>query len=363
MLGGVSVGLFYLLGRFPSFVESVYSRGLYAGIRWVWDYSLGFSPIPLVYICAAGLIVWMVIALIRRRRKNRSLQRPWWKKILYFLSFIGAAAGALTFFFYFLWGFNYARIPLEKKLDLNPRPLSVSELKDIYLEAVHSAAETRASVPRAGEESLEGTVLKPDLEQNLRRRLVDVLREMEYPAPGRVRARIFRPGGWMMRFSVAGMYVPFLGEGYVSRVLLPFERPFGMAHEMVHGYGFTEEGTANFLAYLACSRSDDPLIRYSGALEYWMYAARECRRAVPKEYAELAAVIPPGIRSDLVAISKSRQKYRGRLSQVGREINDRYLKSQGVREGVLSYNRLLVLVRAWREKYPLEEREESPGCL
>ena len=45
----IGLGLFtmfitFLLGLNPTFTEVVYSRGLFALIRWVWDYTLGWIP-------------------------------------------------------------------------------------------------------------------------------------------------------------------------------------------------------------------------------------------------------------------------------------------------------------------------------
>src|ERR1700716_940991 len=45
--------------------------------------------------------------------------------------------------------------------------------------------------------------------------------------------------------------------------------PRALAREWAHAGGFTNEGDANYIGTLACLRSDDPLIRYSGA--FWTY--------------------------------------------------------------------------------------------
>jgi hypothetical protein len=53
---------------------------------------------------------------------------------------------------------------------------------------------------------------------------------------------------------------------------------------------------------------------------------------------------------DLKQISENWRQYQGTLAKIGEKVNERYLKSQGVKEGLRSYNRMVVLVAAWRKK-------------
>ncbi|MCB0582976.1 MAG: DUF3810 family protein, partial [Phaeodactylibacter sp.] len=72
-----------------------------------------------------------------------------------------------------------------------------------------------------------------------------------------------------------GLYFPFTGEGHIDAGLHPLQKPYVMAHELAHGYGFGDEGTCNFLGYLACIGSDDPVIAYIGHLNYWRTLAAD----------------------------------------------------------------------------------------
>ena len=95
------------------------------------------------------------------------------------------------------------------------------------------------------------------------------------PHSGRVRVRQPWPNGFLLRWSTAGIYIPQTGEGHIDRGLLAVQKPFTIAHEMAHGYGVADEGACNFIAWLACSQSRDPWVRFGGALTYWRYAAAE----------------------------------------------------------------------------------------
>jgi hypothetical protein len=177
---------------------------------------------------------------------------------------------------------------------------------------------------------------------------------MGYPTVGRVLVKKLWPGGLLMRFGSSGFYLPFTGEAYISANLTPVEIPFAVAHEMAHGYGFSQEGTCNFLAYLACISSEDPFIKYSGCLVYYSHISADLYRASPGEYRELNKKLPPGIVADRVKKYKNWQQYQGWLTDWSQKVYDTYLKTQGVREGIKSYDRLVILTTAWRKSIELK---------
>ena len=74
---------------------------------------------------------------------------------------------------------------------------------------------------------------------------------------------------------------PFGLEVVFNTALLPIEKPFTLAHEWAHVAGFADESEANFIALLACARSADPMIRYSGWLALYRYlpASEKARTA------------------------------------------------------------------------------------
>ena len=347
-LGAAAAGLHYGLGRDSVLAEKIFSRGLFVAWRWAWDYTLGLSPVPWLYVFIAAVLAAGVVKLFRiffRSRPNTPAARA--KKVGRAILRIAAGAGGLVFFFYILWGYNYNRVGIERQLGLQTPPLDAAALSAEASWASRMSVESRASIPDVSTEVLSKTVLPASLESDIRSALVPVLREAGYPAPGRVRVRPFIPGGWMMRFSGTGIYIPYFGEGYTANNLLPFEIPFTLTHEMVHGYGITDEGAANFLAFLACAASSLPAVRYSGYAAYWGYAAGELPRA---EFKELWDKLPDGLKADLLASQKNAARYRGALDRISRKVYAKYLKSQGIDDGLRSYSRFVGLVAAWKKK-------------
>jgi len=354
LLGAGALLVRFLFSLNPYITESIYSRGIFLGIRFCLDNTIGKLPIPLIYLLVLLLILFAVkmIAKWRRARKDKTRKKSsikvlFFKGLLYCAAFLGAA----VFLFYFLWAFNYDRLPIEAHLKIKPEALDIDEIRQEAKLAFQMVVDARESIPgvkHIGNNALDNRYLPKDLENQIRESLEAVLKSMGYPVVGRVRVKKLWPGGLLMRFGTSGFYLPFTGEAYISANLTPVEIPFDVAHEMAHGYGFSQEGTCNFLAYLACILSQDPFIKYSGSLVYFSHISADLYRASLGEYRELIKKLPAGIIADRVKEYRNWQRYQGWLMDISQKVYDTYLKTQGVREGIKSYDRLVVLTAAWR---------------
>jgi hypothetical protein len=309
-------------------VEAVYSRALFPTLRLLQGWISVLSPVPLIYLLLAGLL----LILLRRRRKA-----------------ILPAIFFLLFTFLLLWGFNYQRLPFAEQAGLKVAPLDEEALQDEFAFAMLRLLEARDSLHLAPEEAVSGFYSFGKLEKILFPAVQGALRGWGYPSEGRVRARMLYPKGILMRFGSSGVYLPWTGEGHVDAGQHPLNWPFVMAHEMSHGYGIADEGVCNFLAYQVCSSHPDSYVRYAGALYYWRYASSALRRACPAEWETAVEALPKGVKLDLKAIRENSDRYPDFIPQWRDVVYDSFLKSQGLREGVLSYDNILALARAWRQ--------------
>lgn len=345
----IVLGCFALLIRWlssPGFIEAWYSRGLFLVVRWLIDYLLAiWIPFSMIYLFFGGLLFWGY-----RKWKKTSFREQSWRYWLIGGSIrILAFLGALLFFFLFLWGFNYGRTPVEDHLKLGLEPLSVEELKTMMIEEADQLAVLRTKIPEATDSALNRKNLPKDLEYNLRQDLEDWLRGHDFPVAGRARVKRIFPKGVFMRFSSSGLYFPYTGEGQVDAGLHPLQWPYVMMHEMSHAYGFGDEGSCNFLAYLAGIRSEDPMIAYAAHLALYRTVATNYLRYEPEAYVAFRAQLPLGIQADLNAINQNLQEYPDIMPRMRYVAYDAYLKAQGIQEGMQNYNRVVMLVKAWQK--------------
>jgi Protein of unknown function (DUF3810) len=330
-----------ILSFYPAFVETYYSRGLFSVIRWVFDNSLSYSPVPLIYFFY-GLVAYFIIKLIVYFfNKTYPLSIRLTNGLFSLVSF----ASFMVFGFMFLWGFNYIRKPLNEQMKFKIVQLDTFNIGMEHLTALYEALESRKKIT---DQAAYDFSISNDFENNMRRDVSFFLYNNGFKYGGRLRGRQITPNGTLSRFGIAGIYMPYIGESNIDNATHPLAKPFTMAHEMAHGYGWTDEGTANFIAYLACINSDDILTQYSGYLMYYRYVSSNFRKIRPWSFKRLRQLypLPEGIKNDLEAINKRIDEYPTWFETD--KINNAFLKAQGVKEGTASYSRVVTLVYSWR---------------
>jgi hypothetical protein len=327
-------------GQFPEMIDQFYHRGLFQGVRWIYDFSFGLLPFPVVYILFVGLLVLISKTIKRVIYKRTSLK----EEILRALRFVAIVVSL----FYVLWGWNYKQTPVERQLGLQMEAMTDIDIANEYLEITK---ELEAAILNVETQNwnIDSLLRKDFTESEARSAIESVLKTLGYPTGGRVRGRLLRPSGTLLIWNTAGIYIPFVAEGHIDRGLLPFQYPFVMTHEMAHGYGITDEGSCNFLAYLACRENKNPFIQLAGVLGYWRYVASDYRRSFPEKYKEDFKKLPPLLLSCLTAIHENNENFPELLPKFRYHAYDQYLKAQGIEEGMRNYARVVRLVHAWRK--------------
>jgi hypothetical protein len=98
--------------------------------------------------------------------------------------------------------------------------------------------------------------------------------------------------------STSGYYNPFTAQAQMNYQMPVFNRPFVACHEMSHQMGYGAEDEANFVGFLAASRADDKLLRYSAyniAVNEFMHTMRYTDTVVFKQ---LKTRISPAVLAD-----------------------------------------------------------------
>jgi hypothetical protein len=246
------------------------------------------------------------------------------------------AAATLYLAFLALWGLNYRRVPLERKLAF--------DIGSVTAGAAEAAASTAVSRVNALHDPAHDIGWPPsdEIDASLSKAFSNAVRDLGGPdrtVPGRPKHTLlnlyFRPAG------VDGLTDPFFLETLVARELLPFERPFVVAHEWSHLAGFADEGEANFLGWLTCARAD-----VAGQYSGWLFLYGQLARDLPRDDREaVIARLAAGPRQDLRAIAaRLARDVRPRVADAGWRVYDKYLKANHVEAGAASYEQVVRLV-------------------
>ncbi|MEM6770642.1 MAG: DUF3810 family protein, partial [Bacteroidota bacterium] len=249
------------------------------------------------------------------------------------------------------WGFNYGRQEVTEVMGFSDYQPTLDELRTRVRAQAAELAQLRQQIT-TDTTALTAADLPADVEASARQLLVKALQKHGYPTPGRPRLRQLQPKGILLRWSTAGVYWPWAGEGNIDAGLHPLQKPAIAAHELAHAYGFGDEGTCTFWGWLAGEEATDPVQRYAFGLAYWRRLAGKLRQAEPDAYwAWRADSLAPGIRNDLQAIYDNGEQYKD-IAPVIRDVAyDTYLKAQGIHEGLLNYGKVVRLVEGYRKHY------------
>jgi hypothetical protein len=315
-------------------VERVYAERMYPALAAVLGGLTGWLPFSVAEVVLAALLVaggwWGARGILHAARRRRM---PW--RGLGRAALVAAGAlGALYAVFLLLWGLNYQREPLAVRLSLPVAPAEVRELA-----ALCEALVLDANTGREGlAEDASGALALPG-------GLRDALRRVRPQGP-RPKPAVSSPV--LSYLGIAGIFVPFTGEATVNATLPHCEVPFSAAHELAHRAGVAREDEANFEAYRTCRGHPDPAFRYSGSFVASLYALSALRGVDRGADARLRGRRSAAVERDVRAVIAWQERYRSPLGDVQEKVNDTYLRSQGQKEGVRTYGRMVDLMLAER---------------
>lgn len=319
-----------------AWIERAYSNGAYP----VWE-RVAFSitnPVPwslgdLAVAVGVTAIVWRIVAFVRAGRGKRTLGA-----LAMVLFDLAAIVGAYAIWFEASWGWNYARAPIETRVQYDPSrvtPRAAQRLRDLAMlemNALAGPAHLRAGVP-LDLAALEATWLPA----------VQRVGDTWTPVVGAAKPTLFDP--FMQATGTSGFINPLSLTVQTSSDLLFFERPFDMAHEWSHVAAYAREDEANYLAILTCTRSPDPLVRYSGWFELFLYLPPK-QKYVKRDFVSL-------VWQDFAAMRKRDAHHINTLLAhwTWRTYNA-YLKTNRIATGIENYNEVTRLVLG----APLDDR-------
>lgn len=344
ILGLISLLIRHFALKSPEKTEELYSRKFFPGVRNVIDLTLSKLPFATVYIFIASVFIFIAIFIYYFYKKA-----GWKNKLGYALRSTFNYLGALIFFFLVLWGFNYQRIPVFEQIGMKPTPLMEEQLIT-EIELTRNILNQLRSNIQEDMAAIESGMDYKDLEKLVRANIREHMYLLGMNFTGHPRTKQFYPAGFMRKMGILGIYFPYTGESYIDPSLHPLEKPFTIAHEMAHSYGVTDEGEANFIAWVIGSNSNDALLQYAAQIKLFRYQLNDLNQMSKDLFTHFYRTIPLGIRNDLSSISRNAALYKPINLELSRKSNDIFLKSQGVKAGVMSYQQLPMLAYAWRKR-------------
>ena len=315
-------------------VERFYTNGFYLRLQSVLTPLSNLLPFALIDLLMIALIVGLPAWWVARIWKARRGERLRALALASFNTLVLAAAAFLSF--QLLWGLNYLREPLTDKLEYDEGRLTAdarAEFIRATVERLNADAAPAHQGAWPGDEELRNR-LHQSLDTTVRELGNDRGIARAIPKPSIIDFYLGATG-------ISGFTNPFGLEIIINSDLLPVEMPFTIAHEWAHLAGFADESEANFVALVACARSDVAAVRYSGWLALYSY--------LPPPQADAPPLLAPEVIADLQAINeRERRRVNAEISRAQARMYDQFLKANRVEAGIASYGLFIRLLLGTR---------------
>ena len=312
-----------------AWVERLYSRTLYPALQSRVTSLSNLTPLALLDIASMTALVLLAAALARDWRAlgpRRAALRAGARLV--------TGAAVVYVLFLITWGMNYRRVPLEARLDFDRTRISREALRQFATIAIERV---NAGYADAHAASFQADSLEHSFADAQR-----LLGGSRVATTGRPKRSLV--GLYFRYAAMDGMTVPVFLEVILNPDILPVEKPSVLAHEWAHLAGYADESEANFLAWISCVRSVDPVARYSAWLDAYLLATN----ALPREMRAALPSLDNGPRQDLSDIAARYARSSLFVRSAARGVYDSYLKANRVEEGIANYAVVLQLLLGTR---------------
>lgn len=300
-----------------------------------------FSLAEMMLILSPVLVFLICFFMIRR------LKRSFIAGIRYFVGFLSVISLVFTVL---VFGYNasFYSEGVEAKVDFEREDLSAEQLYDTAILMIDAIREDLPHVSYPENTYSEMTFSYASMNKKLNE-AYQTLSE-RYPSFQRMYSNtkpVMLSKPWTYT-HISGVYTFFTGEANVNVNYPDFIMVSSAAHEMAHQRGIGKEDEANFVAFLVCSLSDDPYIRYCGYADVLNDLMGQLSSADNELYAKARAYMPQELKNEYAAYSAFFDEYRENVAAtVSTTVNNAYITAHNQPQGVKSYGLVVDLVAAY----------------
>ena len=177
-----------------------------------------------------------------------------------------------------------------------------------------------------------------ELRSELEKSYFEIARELGIDIKKLPEPKVLSASWLANRLGILGHYSFLTGEININPDIPTYMIPFSLAHEYAHYIGIANEAEANFLAFLACTKSNEPYIKYSGTLSTLEYFLSDVHKNSGEEYARLYSLLSDAAKSCLKESYEYTEKYSGSyIYQAAEGINSSYIGAHD-KNGSFSYS-------------------------
>lgn len=325
-----------LLAKFPEFIETYYSKGLYPLTSKLFRYTLGVLPFSFGDLIYSFGILYILRWLFINRKRIRKDFKNWLLDVFSAISIIYIA-------FHLFWAMNYYRLPLHKNLNLkaeyttealievtknlieksNTIHLKIAKNDSVKIEFPYSKSQVISKVPE-GYSALEKT-----------------FPQLEYNGKSIKKSWLSLPLTYM---GFSGYLNPLTNEAQINSKIPVFKFPTTASHEVAHQLGYAAENEANFIGFLAATTHEDIYFKYSGYTFGLRHCLHEIYRRNPEQYKALLETINPGILKNYQEVRDFWNSHKNPIEPLFQATYSSFLEANNQKGGMKSYSYVVALL-------------------
>ena len=345
-------------------VSAVYSDGIFYYINYPLRKLSEFLPFSLaellLYIAIICFTVFLIVTIYNTVvavklyfRIKRSGKHPE-KRFMFraaenFALRISAVFCFLIAAFIFFGGINYTGATFAERAGYRLGGYTVSQLEELCLYLGQNVSNTRQALVT----NPDGSINEQYYAYNPYR-LADEAKVAYSRLPAEYNSRhkdypvvkFAYSSNIMSNIHITGIYPYVFPESVVNINTPIMSLPHTVCHEMAHQRGFAREDEANFIAYMACLQSDNPLMAYSAYYTAFTYAMDELYYYDSITWKIIMNAVDSGVRDDIEREHAYWKQFDTISSEFTSSVNNTYLTIMDVQDGVQSYSRMVELLLA-----------------
>ena len=332
--------IIHLWTYFPNNVEKYYSRNFYllvSNVLRMFCYFFSFSAGDYLYLLV-GIIVmfsfvrylWLLYKVEETRKLLILIAVKLVRQVLY-----------VYIVFMLLWGLNYSRAGIGNQLNLKPLPYSTEDICNLSQKLIVELNYCRNKLDSFPQNDSSMSTIYNIANQAYQKTAYQYP-FLEYKHPVIKRSLYTHWASWI---GYTGYYNPLTGEAQVRTDLPRILLPFIVCHEAAHQIGYADESEASFVALIVSEKSNNVYLRYSALIDLYRFTRMELflRNTYPDGPDKLNA----RVKNDLLYIRVFFNREAFNQSETITNAYDLYLRANGLKKGVESYNDVVAWAINW----------------
>lgn len=361
------IGIFCLiLAKSNRFIaEEIFAKRVFSVLSQTISFFTGLLPFSIAELFLVlgipFLFIFIFIRICYLVLKNKMTK----KRVLFGFRTVILSIGVLFLLFVLGCGVNYYRYPFSYYSELEVKETPKEELYLLCAELAERTNEAREMLTTECEDEngvyqYKNTI--KTLGKAAQQAYITLAEEYpvfsgNYPTPKPV---FFSK--MMSKAQITGIFIPFTMEANVNIDISDYAVASTMCHELAHLHGFIREDEANYISYLACTKSGNLDLVYSGLIEALIVSGNALYEKDRELYYQVCAMYSEAVKRDLYANSVYWKKFENTvISNAADKVNDVYLKINDQEDGVQSYGRMVDLLLAEYRKNHFTSSKNSPA--